>query len=215
MKSKKTLKNRIRGWLPTTPTLPQLKTKPTKIRSTIDLKLQSRLPPPPPPSPETKYQRTGGLAIGLCLGVLLVGAFGAYASYQSYTDVLKVLNYAGLETEIYVLRDVLDQTAVYLAMVLMGVYGVVYGALALRSRRFREISFNMGPYSRLGSGLMSGGGVLAFGSFRNLFIVLLGAHDARSNSIELQIFVTFFVIGVILMALGVVAYTRKAGVANS
>jgi hypothetical protein len=212
MKNKKTLESRIRGWFPSTPTLPQLKGKSSKIRN---LGVQTNLPPPPPPSLETKFQRGSGLAIGIGLGILMIGSMGALFSYQAYSEVTRVLNYAGLDTDIYVLRDLLDQTAIYLTLVVGGAYAVVYGALALRSRFFREISFNREPHARLGGALMGGGGALTLMSFQHLFIYLFGVHDPRINFLELQFFVGSFVIGASLMSMGIIAYTRKAKATTS
>ncbi len=106
MKSRKTLLNRVRGWFPSTPTLPQTKHQTPKIQS---LKLPT-LPPPPPPSPETKFQRSGGLVIGLGLGLLLIGGMGALFSHLTYGDVARVFGFVGVGADNWVLTQILDQT---------------------------------------------------------------------------------------------------------
>jgi hypothetical protein len=56
---------------------------------------------------------------------------------------------------------------------------------------------------------MGGGGALALGSFRNLFVYLLAAHDPRINFLNLQFFAVLFIVGVSLMAAGLVAWRKK------
>jgi hypothetical protein len=204
MKRQKNLKECIRGWFPSTPTLPQTKRLAPKMQS-----LNQPVLPPPPPSPETKFQRSGGLVIGMGLGLLMIGGMGALFSYLTYGDVARVFGSAGVGADNWVLTQILDQTAIYLTILVAGVYAVVFGAVALRSRLLREVSVNKGPYYRLSGALMGGGGALALCSFRNLFVYLLAAHDPRINFLNLQFFIVLFAIGTTLITIGIVAWTRK------
>ena len=197
----RTLSNRIRGWFPSTPTLPQ--------NITPRLSQAKMLLNPLPPLLENKHQRNSGIVIGIGLGLLMIGALGASFSYQSYSEVAQVFSGTGLSIDHYVLRHMLDLTAIYLSIIVTGIFAAVFGLVGLKSRLFRELTLNRGPYYRLGGGLMGGGGALALGSFRNFFSYLLAVHDPRVGFIELQLFAVFFAIGASLMAVGFFAWTRR------
>jgi hypothetical protein len=200
----KALQNRIRGWFPSIPTVPQQqKNEIGKIGFT---KTSAN---PLPKLLENKYQRNGGIVIGLGLGLLMIGSLGALVSYQTYGEVARVLGTVGIAADNYALRHMLDLTAVYLTIMMGGVFGVGFGALALRSRLFREIEADKDkrPHYRLGSALIGGGGALTLLSFRNLFSYLLAIHDP--SIINLQLFGVFFAVGVSLFTSGLLSWRRK------
>jgi hypothetical protein len=203
MNTKKSLANRIKGWFPATPTLPQ------NQKTSLPLQNAKTLVKPLPPLLENKFQRNGGIIIGMGVGLLMIGSIGASFSYQTYSQVARFLTSNGEDINNYVLRDMLELTAIYLTIIIMGIYAVVFGLLALRSQFFREITLNKGPYSRLGGGLIGGGGALFLGSFRNLFTYLLAIRDPRINNLELQLFAIFFLVGAFLMISGFLAWRKK------
>jgi hypothetical protein len=74
-------------------------------------------------------------------------------------------------------------------------------SLILKNRWVRNLFFtNNKAHSRLGNGLIGGGGALALGSIRFLFVYLL-----TSEQIQLDLFVPSFLIGTILVACGILA----------
>jgi hypothetical protein len=77
MKRQKNLANRIRGWLPSTPTLPRSQ------KTTIALQNIKALANPLPPLLENKFQRSVGILIGFGIGLLLIGFGGASMAYQT------------------------------------------------------------------------------------------------------------------------------------
>jgi hypothetical protein len=84
-----------------------------------------------------------------------------------------------------------------------GAYGILAGILILRSNAARRLLFNKGPYYRLGGGLMGGGGTLALISLRSLFVYIF-----TSKYFELQLFLVFFTVGVLMLACGIFALSR-------
>lgn len=202
MEIKETLK-KVRGWFPSTPRVTDNQ-KATALLQNV--KAESK---PLPPVLENKFQRNGGLIIGIGLGVLMIGSIGAQLSYQSYSEVARLISYTSVSPDNYVLRHMLELTAVFLSITVTGVFAAVSGFLILRSNFSREITLNKGPYWRLGGGLIGGGGALALGSFHNLFSYLLAINNPRINYLNLQLFVVFFLIGTSLIILGVLAWRKK------
>lgn len=196
-------RKKLRGWFPQTPTLPKNQTNLT-IQST------RTLVKPLPTLLENKFQRESGIIIGIGVGFLMIGSLGTLVSHQTYSGAARFLTSNGVDINNYFMRDMLELTAIYLTVIVWGVLAVVIGLLALRSQFFRDITLNKGPYWRLGGGLVGAGGALALGSFRNLFNYLLATHPSpRINALELQFFVTFFLVGIILMILGFLAWRKK------
>jgi hypothetical protein len=198
MNLKKSLENRIRGWLPSTPTQPRQQDRLPTLRNT------KALASPLPPILENKYQRNGGIVIGMGLGLLLIGVVGTMIASQTYSEVKTFLSYDGVVSNNYLFRDLINQITIYLTIIVAGAVAMFWGELALRSKTFREISLKKGPLSRLGSGLVGGGGALTFYSFRSLFSFLL-----TSSYIELELFATMFTVGIVIVGCGFLAWRSK------
>jgi hypothetical protein len=88
--SKKSLEHRIRGWLPSTPKLPQVQPRTPMLKSFTAVTY------PPPPMSDKKYQLKIGVVFGLGFGVLMIGLVGAFNSYTNYNDLLNLLNSNGI-----------------------------------------------------------------------------------------------------------------------
>lgn len=197
--SKKSLENRIRGWLPSTPTLPhQHQNRTTILEST------KALANPLPPVLENKFQRNGGIVIGMGIGLLLIGSVGALIASQTYSDVKTFFSYTGIDANNYLYRHLIDQITIYLTITVAGAVAVFWGGIALRSKTFREISLNKRPHVRLGNALIGGGGALALYSVRSLFSYIL-----TSRYIELELFIPMFIIGIVTVGCGFLAWRSK------
>jgi hypothetical protein len=197
MNAKKSLESRIRGWFPSTPNLPHQQDRTPRLQNT------KAVANPLPPLLENKFQRNGGIVIGMGIGLLLIGAVGALITSQTYGEVKTFLSYDGV-TNNYVLNDLIQQITIYLTIIVAGAVAVFWGGLALRSKFFREVSLNKGPNARLGNGLIGGGGALALFSFRSLFSYFL-----TSKFIELELFIPMFIIGAVLVGCGFLALRSK------
>jgi hypothetical protein len=198
MKRKRTIENLIRGWLPSTPTMPHHQNRTPALQST------KALANPLPPVLENRFQRNGGIVIGLGIGLLLIGAVGALIASQTYSEVQRFLSYDGVETNNYLLRDLIDQITIYLTIIVAGAVAVIWGGLILRSQTARDETLNKRPRARLAHGLMGGGGTLALWSTRSLFSYIL-----TSKYIELELFIPMFIIGIILVSCGFLAWRNK------
>jgi hypothetical protein len=91
MKRKRTIENRIRGWFPSTPTLPQHPNRAPRLEHA------KTLANPLPPILENKFQRNGGIVIGLGIGLLLIGSVGALIASQTYSEVKTFFSYTGID----------------------------------------------------------------------------------------------------------------------
>ena len=194
MKHKRTIENRIRGWLPSTPTLPQHQNRIPKIENT---KVSAN---PLPPLLENKFQRNGGIVIGMGIGLLLIGSVGALIASQTYSDVKTFFTYTGIDANNYLYRHLIDQITIYLTIIVAGAAAVVWGGIILRSQTARDMTLNKRPHARLANGLMGGGGTLTLWSTRSLFSYLL-----TSKYIELELFIPMFIIGAVLVGCGILA----------
>ena len=200
MNLKKYIENRIRGWLPKEPTLQRpKKSGPVAENTKVPAK------PDVTTMPERRFQLNNGIIIGLGIALVLIGFLGWF--YVSYTyGTLKNFFLAnGYDPNSYYLfKDLTNQIAIYLTLMVTGVVALLWGALMLKSRAVRELFSSMGPHARLGNGLIGGGGALAFSSMRFLFLYILA-----SDYLQLEFFIAFFLVGVFLLACGILALRRK------
>ena len=208
MNVKKSLEHRIRGWLPTTPKLPQVQPRTTMLKS-----LKAVTYPPPPPMSEKKYQRNIGMVIGLGLGILMIGLVGAFSSYTNYNDLLNLLNSNGINPSHLpntVFRDLLNQTSLYLSFVVISVGAIIWGILGLKNRFVREIFQNNRPYTMEGNLLTLIGVSFMTPSIPTIFQYLLYLNKSAliRNSINLWIPGVFIVIGACLIVAGIAAWSR-------
>jgi hypothetical protein len=185
----KNLEKRIRGWLPKTPALPQPQRKgPANEYAKGHTKTDV------PTIPNRKFQLVSGITIGLGAGLLLVGFFG-----WSSTNMIA----ERFDPNSYLFRNLVDLMAIYLMLLSGGAYGILAGILILRSNAARRLFFSRGPYYHMGGGLMGGGGTLTLISLRSLFVYIF-----TSEYFELQLFIVFFTVGVLLLACGIFALSR-------
>jgi hypothetical protein len=207
MTSKKSLENRIRGWLPTTPKLPQVQPRTPMLKS-----LSAVTYPPPPPMSDKKYQQNIGMVIGLGIGILIVGSAGALFAYINYNDLLNLLNSNGINPNHLpntVFRDLLDQISVYLLLVVLSIVAILWGILGLKNKFFREIWLNNRPYVMEGNILANSGAILVLFSFGIIFRYLLYSNNALiHNSINLWLPGVFIYIGACLIVAGIAAWSR-------
>jgi hypothetical protein len=200
MNLKKYIENRIRGWLPKEPTLPRPQrsgpvAENTKVSAKPDVKI----------IPERKIQLNNGIVIGLGIALVLIGFLGWFSVSYTYETLKKFFLANGYDPNSYYLfKDLTGQIAIYLALMVTGAVGLLWGALLLKSRAVRELFYSMGPHSHLGNGLIAGGGVLFFSSMHCLFLYILS-----SDYLELKFFIAFFLVGVFLSACGILALRRK------
>lgn len=148
--------------------------------------------PPPPADLESKFQRNYGLLIGLGLGLLLLGLFGVFFANQNYNDVARYVNYQGTRNGNWLFRDLTRQIAIFCSVFVMGVIGTFLGWLKLRSKSARQELLHKYP---IRSGMIGGGGALAFISLQYLFMYLL-----TGDSFQLWLFFPAFIVGVVLVA---------------
>jgi hypothetical protein len=182
------LEKRIRGWLPKAPALPR-----PQRRSPISENAKVPAKPDVPMMPDRKFHLISGITIGLSAGLILVGLFG-----WSSTNMIA----ERFDPNFYLFRRLIDLMAIYLMLMSGGAYGILAGILILRSSAARRLFYSRGPYYRLGGGLM-GGGTLALISLRSLFVYVF-----TSEYFELQLFLVFFTVGVLLLACGIFALSR-------
>jgi hypothetical protein len=205
MKQKETLENRIRGWLPSTPTLPrQLNSTPVLQNTKTPIPL-----PPPPQMFENRFQRNVGILIGFGIGLLAIGFAGALFTNLTYGEVQRLLSPDSLPPN-NVFRHLIDQTSIYLAMGVEGIFVAVLGALSLRSQSFREAFVNKEKHF-LGNFLFGFGNGLIFISFRFLFLYFLAPNDPILNHgyIQLELFAGYLGVGSCLFATGIRSWKRK------
>jgi hypothetical protein len=203
MNVKKSLENRVRGWLPTTPTLPRRQTSAPLLQNT-------KIPFPPPPQMfENKFQRNVGILIGFGIGLLVIGFAGALFTYLTYGEVQRLVSPDSLPPN-NVFRHLIDQTSLYLAMGVGGIFVAILGALSLRSQSFREAFVNKEKHF-LGNFLFGFGSGLIILSFRFLFIYLLAPNDSILNHgySQLEFFAGLLVVGASLFATGIMSWKRK------
>ena len=202
MNRKQRLQSRIRGWFPSTPTLPIHNSSP--IQNTMPLTRHL------PPDLESKYQRRIGIAIGLGLGMLIIGVGGALFTTTTYNTILSLLSAQGLSTDYYLLRDLIEQTAFFLMLATGGVFTMILGAAGLRSKLMRTATLEK-SCNKLGNFLFGFGDGLIMLSFRPLFIYLLAPNNPILNHefLQLKFFAGLLITGVILATTGIVSWRRK------
>jgi hypothetical protein len=204
VKAKQSLQNRIRGWFPSTPTLPQQKTSLPKLQNNVAVVNQF------PAAIELKYQRWIGILLGFGIGLLILGFGAAFTSNLTYNQFARVLSSEGIGTDTYFFRDLLDNISFYLAMGVGGIFMMALGALSLKSQRLRGAMANSQGHL-FGNFLFGFGAGLIVISFRFLFLSLLAPNDVVLNHdfIQLKFFVGFLVIGSALFSGGVLSWSRK------
>jgi hypothetical protein len=208
MNVKKSLEHRIRGWLPNTPKLPQVQPRTPMLKS-----VKAVTYPPPLPMPEKKYQRNIGMVFGLGFGILMIGLVGAFNSYTNYNDLLNLLNSNGINPSHLpntVFRDLLDQTGLYLTLVVLSVGAIIWGVLVLKNRFFREIFQNNRLYTMEGNFLALMGVIFITTSIGTIFRYLLYLNKSAliRNSINLWLPGVFIYIGACLIVAGIAAWSR-------
>jgi hypothetical protein len=198
MNLKKSLENRIRGWLPKapTPSHPQRK-------NAIGEHLKLPAKPDVTTIPDRRLQLNSGILIGLGAGLILVGFSGWLTVNNTYRTLQNFFSAGGLDQNYYLFNNLLDEMASYLTAMAAGAYGLLVGTLTLKSRAAKRFFSSKGPYYRLGGGLMGGGGALAISSQYSLFSYILTA-----DYVKLQMFYIFFPFGVFLLACGIIALSR-------
>lgn len=200
MNLKKYIKNRIRGWLPKEPTLPRPQrsgpvAENTKALAKPDVKT----------IPERKLQLNNGIVIGLGIAFVLIGFLGWFSVSYTYGTLERFFLANGYDPNSYYLfSDLADFIATYLMLMVIGAVTLLWGVLLLKSRAVRGLFYSMGPHFRLGNGLIGVGVALAFSSMRPLFLYILS-----SDYLQLKFSIVFFLVGVFLLACGILALRRK------
>ena len=202
MKQKRTLRNRIRGWLPKTPALP----KPQRKGPISEQHTKVSAKPDVTSAFDRRMQLSHGLALGLGIALILVGFAGWFSVNDTYTKLTKFFVAGGLDLNYYLFRDLINQMAFYLTLMSIGAFTLLLGTLAMKNRTAKRLFFPKGPNYRLVGGLMA----LALGSLQFLFKYLLLA----SNSFELQLFLIFFTVGTVVWICGVLVSHRDMKNAN-
>ena len=207
MNMKKTLENRIRGWLPSTPKTPHIQP------ITPELKSLKAVVNPLPPISEKKYQRNIGMVVGIGLGLLLIGSAGALIAYINYNDLLNLLNSNEINLNHVsntLFRNLLDQIALYSTLAVLGIAAIIAGILGLKSKFFREIWLNKRPYVQEGNFLAGIGASFVMLSFSNLlqYLLYLKILASTHNYINLNLSVIFVGIGACLIFAGVLTWSR-------
>jgi hypothetical protein len=200
MNLKKYIENRIRGWLPKEPTVP----RPQKTGSVAE---NTKVPAKPDAItiPESRLQLNNGIIIGLGIALTLIGFLGWLSVNYTYGTLKNFFLANGYDPNSYYLfKNLTEQIAIYLTLMVTGAVALLWGALIIKSRAVRELFSSKGPHFRLGNGLIGGGGALAFSSVRFLFL-----HIFASDYLQLEFFIAFFLVGIILLACGILALRRK------
>jgi hypothetical protein len=193
------LENRIRGWLPKAPTSPHPQRK-----NAIGEHLKLPAKPDVTTIPDRRLQLNSGILIGLGAGLILVGFLGWLTVNSTYKTLQNFFSAGGLDANYFLFKNLLDQMAAYLTVIAAGAYGLLFGTITLKSSAAKRFFSRKGPYYRLGGGLMGGGGTLAIFSQHSLFSYIL-----TSDYVQLQIFSALFLIGVSLLACGIVALSIR------
>ena len=207
MNAKKSLQNRIRGWLPSTPKLSQVQPRTPLLKNLKDVANSL------PPMLEKKYQRNINITIGIGLGVLLIGSAGALIAYINYNDLLNLLNSNEInlnQVSNTLFRNLLNQIALYMTLVVLGIVSIIGAILGLKIKFFKEIWLNKRPYIQEGNILASIGASFVMLSFSNLlqYLLYLNILTSTHNYINLNLSVIFVGIGACLITAGVVAWSR-------
>jgi hypothetical protein len=155
--------------------------------------------------PESRLQLSNGIIIGLGIALTLIGFLGWLFVSYTYGTLKDFFLASGYDPNSYYLfKNLTDQIAIYLTLMVIGAVALLWGALMLKSRAFRELFSSRGPHARLGNGLIGGGGASALCSMRFLFLYILA-----SDYLQLEFFIAFFLVGVILLACGILSLRRK------
>lgn len=203
MNVRKSLASRIRGWLPSTPSLPRRQASITVLEKT---KTQFN---PLSPMFENRFQRNVGILIGFGVGLLVIGFAGALFTNLTYGEVQRLVSPDSLPPN-NVFRHLIDQTSLYLSMGVGGIFVAVLGSISLRSQSFREAFVNKEKHF-LGNFLFGFGSGLIVLSFRSLFLYLLAPNDPILNHgyIQLEFFAGLLVVGACLFTTGIMSWKRK------
>jgi len=204
MNLKKHLKIIIRGWLPKKPTLP----RPQGSGSVAE---DTKVPAKPDVTAmlERRRQLNNGVGIGIIIGLgialILVGFLGWFSVSYTYGILKGFFLASGYDpSSYYLFKDLTEQIAIHLTLMVIGAVALLWGALILKNRAVRELFSSRGPHFRLGNGLIGGGGALALGSMRFLFLYILA-----SDYLQLEFFIAYFLVGVFLLACGILTLRRK------
>ncbi len=202
MTYKKNLINWIRGWFPSTPTLP----------AHNKALIQNTMPgaSPLPLALESKYQRWVGILIGLGLGMFVIGVGGAVFTNTTYNTILGLLSFQGLSTDYYLLKELIQQTAFFLMLTAGGVFVMLLSVVGLRSNIMRRVTLDK-EHNMLGNFLFGFGNGLIVLSFSPLFTYLLAPINPALNHdfLQLKIFAGFLMVGVVLATAGFMSWRRK------
>jgi len=200
MNLKKYIEKCIRGWFPKEPTLPRpQRSRPVAENTKVPAKLDVTT------MPERRLQLNNGIIIGLGIALILIGFLGWLSVSYTYGRLKDFFLANGYDPNSYYLfKDLTDQIAIYLTLMLTGGVASLWGALILKNRATRELFSSKGPHVRLGNGLIGGGGALALSSMHYLFLYILA-----SDYLQLEIFIAFFLVGVFLLACGILALRHK------
>lgn len=156
---------------------------------------------------EVKNELNRGVLIGLGIGLCLAGFGGWFASSLNYDTLRRYFLAIGQDPSgFYLFRELIDQTAFFLGVMVTGVVVLLVSALASKSLAFREFLYRpfKGPHARLVSGLFAAGGSLALISLISLFRYILA-----SDYLELKFFTVYFLAAVVLLACGYLITKRK------
>jgi uncharacterized membrane protein len=203
MNFKKSLENRIHGWLPSTPTLPRRQT------NTIGLQNTKKPFNPLPPIVENKFQLNVGILIGFGIGLIAIGFAGALFTNITFSEAQRFLSPDNLPPN-NIFRHLIDQMSFYLAVGVGGIFVAILGALSLRSQAFRE-AFAYKEKHFIGNFLFGFGSGLIVFAFRFLFLYLFAASYPFLNQgyMQLEFFAGFLVVGACLLILGTRSWRRN------
>ncbi len=197
MNLRKSLENRIRGWLPKEPKLPN-----PERRGTVSEHSKPPAKLDVTTIPERRLQFGKGIVIGLGLSLTLIGLFGWLSTSRTYETLKNIFLASGIDPNSYYLFiDLIDVIALYLMLMTTGMVALILGFMPKLPRIF----YTQGPHARLGNGLIGGGGALAFFSLRSFFVYMLS-----SDFFELEFFTAMFSVGILLIVFGILALRRKS-----
>jgi hypothetical protein len=147
---------------------------------------------PIPPDLENKFQRNGGLVIGLGLGVLLMGLLGLMIANQNYNDVARYVDYQGTRNGDWLFRELTSQIAIFSTVSIVGAIAIFWGWLTLRSKSAKQGLLHDYTYR---NAMRGGGGAVAFFSLQFFFMYLL-----TGDSFQLWLFLPPCIVGIVLFA---------------
>jgi hypothetical protein len=161
---------------------------------------------------ENKIHRNSGIAIGLALGIILVGFLALISVIFLYGALGNIFVEVGIDpNQQYLFGQLYMQISWYTALIVAGVAVLIAGVLFERKGVFKGLFEPTG--NRLAGAFWGAGGVLAIDSLQNLFYSLLISNPLYYMHADSQLYLEFFIvvgsIGTLLIILGVIANKHR------